>query len=58
MATAGASENTPRSAASGTTSSFWTNFTPSATSCAQPWNMPASIGPRRACMCASTLCSM
>ena len=58
MATAGASENTPRSAASGTTSSFCTNFTPSATSCAQPWNMPASIGPRRACMCASTLCSM
>ena len=27
-----------RSAAAGTTSSFCTNFTPSATSCAQPWN--------------------
>ena len=38
IATAGASEKTLRSAASGTTSSFWMNFTPSATSCAQPWN--------------------
>ena len=57
-ATPGASENTVRSAAAGTTSSFWMNFTPSATSCAHPWKTPASIGPRRACMCASTLCSM
>ena len=45
MATAGASENTVRSAAAGTMSSFWMNFTPSATSCAQPWKAPASIGP-------------
>ena len=57
-ATAGASENTHRSAAAGMMSSFCTNFTPSAISCAQPWNRPAYIGPRRACMCARTLCSM
>ena len=56
-ATAGARENTHRSAAAGITSSFWTNLTPSATSCAQPWNRPAYIGPSRACMCARTLCS-
>ncbi len=58
IATAGASEKTLRSAAVGTMSSFWMNFTPSATSCAQPWNTPASMGPTRDCMCASTLCSM
>ena len=58
IATAGASENTLRSAAAGTTSSFWMNLTPSATSCAHPWNRPASIGPSRACMWASPLCSM
>src|SRR3954470_11075332 len=46
-----------RSAAVGTVSSFWANFTPSATSCAQPWNPPAYIGPSRDCMCAMTLCS-
>jgi hypothetical protein len=57
-ATAGASENTHRSAAAGITSSFWTNFTPSASSCAHPWKRPAYIGPSRACMCARTLCSM
>ena len=45
------------SAAAGVTSSFCTNFTPSATSCAHPWNRPASIGPTRDCICASTLCS-
>jgi hypothetical protein len=56
-ATAGASENTHRSAAAGMMSSFWMNFTPSAISCAQPWNRPAYIGPSRDCMCASTLCS-
>ena len=39
-ATAGASENTHRSAAAGMMSSFWMNFTPSAISCAQPWNPP------------------
>ena len=44
-ATAGASRNTVRSAAAGTTSSFCANFTPSATSCAQPWKPPAYIGP-------------
>ena len=58
IATAGAREKTLLSAASGTTSSFWMNFTPSATSWAQPWNEPASMGPSRACMWASTLCSM
>ena len=58
IATAGASENTLRSAAAGTMSSFWMNFTPSATSCAHPWNRPASIGPSLACMCARPLCSM
>ena len=58
IATAGASENTLRSAAVGTMSSFWMNFTPSATSWAHPWNAPASIGPTRDCMCARTLCSM
>src|SRR5665647_647923 len=57
-ATAGASLNTQRSAASGTMSSFWTNLAPSATSCAQPWNPPAYIGPNRPCMCAITLCSI
>jgi hypothetical protein len=57
IATAGARENTLRSAAAGTTSSFWMNFTPSATSWAHPWNRPASIGPSRACMWASPLCS-
>ena len=37
---------TPRSPRRrGIMSSFWTNFTPSATSCAQPWNRPAYIGP-------------
>ena len=56
-ATAGASENTQRSAAAGITSSFCTNFAPSAMSWAHPWNRPAYIGPSRACMCASTLCS-
>ena len=57
-ATPGAIENTVRSAAAGTMSSFWMNFAPSAISWAHPWNAPASIGPSRACMCASTLCSM
>ncbi len=57
-ATAGASRKTVRSAAAGMTSSFWTNFTPSATSCAQPWKPPAYIGPTRACMCAIALCSV
>src|SRR3954465_7911342 len=56
-ATAGASVKIRRSAAAGTTSSFWANFTPSATSCAQPWKPPAYIGPSRPCMCAITLCS-
>src|SRR3712207_2690629 len=42
-ATAGASLNTRLSAAAGTTSSFCTNLTPSATSCAQPWKAPAYI---------------
>ncbi len=55
--TAGARENTHRSAAAGITSSFCTNLTPSARSCAHPWNRPAYIGPSRPCMCASTLCS-
>ena len=57
-ATAGASLNTVRSAAAGTMSSFCANFTPSATSCAQPWKPPAYIGPRRDCMCAIALCSV
>ena len=57
-ATSGATRNTGRSAARGVTSSFCTNFTPSASSCAHPWNRPAYIGPSRCCMCASTLCSM
>jgi ATP-dependent Clp protease ATP-binding subunit ClpX len=48
---------TQESAADGITSSFWTNLTPSAISCAQPWNRPAYIGPTRPCMCAITLCS-
>src|SRR3954454_23424348 len=56
-ATAGASLKTVRSAAVGTTSSFCTNFTPSAMSCAQPWKPPAYIGPTRDCMCAIALCS-
>src|SRR5690349_9525634 len=34
------------------------NFTPSAMSCAQPWNLPAYIGPSRLCMCAICLCSI
>src|SRR5215207_10633909 len=38
--------------------SFCTNFTPSATSCAQPWKPPAAIGPTRLCMCAIALCSI
>jgi hypothetical protein len=57
IATIGAHSNTRRSAAAGTTLSFWMNFTPSATNCAQPWNAPAYIGPSRDCMCAITLCS-
>ena len=57
-ATAGASSNTRRSARAGTTASFCANFTPSATSCAQPWNPPAYIGPSRDCMCAIALCSI
>src|SRR4051794_39221010 len=56
-ATAGASRKIVRSAAAGTTSSFCTNLTPSATSCAQPWKAPAYIGPTRLCMCAIALCS-
>ena len=47
-----------RSAAAGVMSSFWTNFTPSATSWAHPWKPPAYIGPSRPCMCAITLCSV
>ena len=54
----GASRNTGLSASRGVTSSFWTNFTPSAISWAQPWNAPAYIGPSRPCMCAITLCSV
>ena len=57
-ATTGASWKTRRSAAAGTMSSFCTNFTPSATSWAQPWKPPAYIGPSRPCMCAITLCSV
>ena len=57
-ATAGASSNTRRSARAGTTDSFCANFTPSATSCAQPWNPPAYIGPSRDCMWAIALCSI
>ena len=56
-ATAGAREKTQASAATGITSSFWTNLTPSAMSCAHPWNLPAYIGPSRPCMWAITLCS-
>ena len=56
-ATAGASANTRGRRPRGMMSSFWTNLMPSASSCAQPWNLPASIGPSRACMCASPLCS-
>src|SRR3954451_4063551 len=56
-ANAGAIWKIVRSAPAGTTSSFCTNFTPSATSCAQPWNIPAYIGPTRLCMCAIALCS-
>ncbi len=55
--TAGAREKTQRSAARGTTSSFWMNLTPSAMSCAHPWKRPASMGPSRCCMWARTLCS-
>src|SRR5690242_442911 len=58
IATTGAHSNTRLSAAAGVTLSFWTNLTPSATSCAQPWNPPAYIGPTRLCMCAITLCSV
>ena len=58
IATAGASPNTQRSAALGITSSFCTNFTPSAMSCAHPCHRPAYHGPSRAWECASTLCSM
>ena len=57
-ATAGANRKTRRSAAAGVMSSFCTNFTPSATSWAQPWKPPAYIGPSRPCMCAITLCSV
>src|SRR4051794_12887082 len=57
-ATAGAILKMVRSAAAGIRSSFWTNFTPSASSWAQPWKPPAYIGPRRDCMCAMTLCSV
>src|SRR4051812_21688408 len=57
-ATAGASRKTGASAAAGTISSFCANLTPSASSCAQPWNPPAYIGPSRPCMCAITLCSV
>ena len=57
-ATAGASRNTGRSAPRGAMSSFCTNLTPSAISCAQPWKPPAYIGPSRPCMCAITLCSV
>src|SRR4051812_24196996 len=57
IATTGAHSNTVLSAAAGVTLSFWTNFTPSATSWAQPWNPPAYIGPSRDCMWAITLCS-
>ena len=57
-ATNGARRKTHRSARAGVMSSFWTNFTPSATSCAHPWKPPAYIGPSRPCMCAITLCSV
>ena len=57
-ATAGASWKTRRSAPAGTMSSFCANFTPSATSWAQPWKPPAYIGPSRPCMWAITLCSV
>src|SRR4051794_7975332 len=57
-ATPGAIVNTARSAAAGTIASFCANFTPSATSWAQPWKPPAYIGPSRPCMCAMTLCSV
>ena len=57
-ATAGASWKIRRSAPAGTMSSFCANFTPSATSWAQPWKPPAYIGPRRPCMWAITLCSV
>lgn len=57
-ATAGASWKMRRSALAGTTSSFCANFTPSATSWAQPWKPPAYMGPRRPCMWAITLCSV
>ncbi len=57
-ATAGASVKTHRSALAGTIPSFWTNFTPSAISCAQPCDTPAYHGPSRPCMWARTLCSM
>ena len=40
------------------TLSFCMNFTPSATSWAQPWKRPAYIGPTRLCMCAICLCSI
>ena len=57
-ATNGASRKAQRSARAGVMSSFWTNFTPSATSCAHPWKPPAYIGPSRPCMWAMTLCSV
>lgn len=57
-ATAGARRKTLRSAPAGTMSSFCANFTPSATSWAQPWKPPAYMGPRRPCMWAMTLCSV
>ena len=57
-ATAGASWKMRRSAPAGTMSSFCANFTPSATSWAQPWKPPAYMGPRRPCMWAITLCSV
>jgi len=47
--TRGARAKTMRSAFSGKMSSFWRNFTPSATSWSTPWG-PASMGPRRLCM--------
>ena len=54
--TPGAAEKTRLSAAAGMMSSFWMNLMPSATSCSAPKG-PASIGPRRFCMNAMTLCS-